>query len=387
MSQKSRQGNKKKLICAVVSVLLVAIVAVVSIVVIYPKLHTKAVAEVASIKAREFSQRTGWVTSEGRSYYYKNDGKKAIGATDIDGQNYFFDLRLGQMKTGWIDVDGQKSYYNEDGTRAVGAVNVGEEHYYFDQQGKMVTGWVEDNGERFYYGEDGQQYFGRHDVDGQSCWFNVTTGAYTELTCDPDKPMIALTWDDGPAPATKVVLDALEASGGRGTFFVVGNRIPYYEADVKRAVELGCEIANHTWEHAYLDKLSAEAIVSQLTQTNDIVEQLTGVRPTLMRPTGGRVNDTVRANVGMPMIYWSVDTEDWKTKNTQSTIDSVLSKAYDGAIILMHDLQDTTGEAAKTIIPELINRGYQLVTVSEMAAARGVTMENGVLYYDFAPAN
>ena len=99
-----------------------------------------------------------------------------------------------------------------------------------------------------------------------------------------------------------------------------------------------------------------------------------------MRPPYGAINDTVKANVGMPMILWSIDTLDWKTRNAQSTINNVMTKVKDGDIILMHDIHTETVDAALTLIPKLEEAGYQLVTVSEMAQAKGVTLENGKAY-------
>lgn len=206
-------------------------------------------------------------------------------------------------------------------------------------------------------------------------------------TIDPDKPMVALTFDDGPAPSTAGILDELEKAGGVCTFFIVGNRVDSYKDDVKRAAEMGCELANHTWEHANLSVLSADDIRRQVDLVNDKIEEVAGVRPTLLRSPGGRITDTITSTVNMPLIAWSIDTEDWKTKNAQSTIDSVMGKVYDGAIILMHDLQESTGEASKTIIPKLVEAGYQLVTVSELAQARGAQLQNGTVYYDFTPQN
>ena len=267
-----------------------------------------------------------------------------------------------------------------------GAVTIGDGHYYFDEQGAMFKGWLELDGKKYYYGEDGRQLFGEQTVDGQFCKFDDATGEFIETMIDPNKPMVALTWDDGPADATSVILDALEAVGGKGTFFVVGQRVDYYPDNVRRAVALGCEIGNHTWQHAYLDTLSAEDIQSQIQRTNDKVEEITGVRPTIMRPTGGRVNSAVKENVGMPMIQWTIDTLDWKTRDAKSTIDAVLNNVSDGDIVLMHDLYDATAEASKTIIPELVSRGYQLVTVSELAQYRG-GLEAGKQYFSFRPQN
>lgn len=93
----------------------------------------------------------------------------------------------------------------------------------------------------------------------------------------------------------------------------------------------------------------------------------------------------VDETIGMPNILWSVDTLDWKTRDTDATIKSVKEEAYDGAIILMHDLHEATTDAAKTIVPYLIDQGYQLVTVSEMAECRGVELEDGTRYYSMRP--
>ncbi len=85
----------------------------------------------------------------------------------------------------------------------------------------------------------------------------------------------------------------------------------------------------------------------------------------------------------MPLILWNIDTLDWKTRNAQSTIDNVMQNAKDGDIILMHDIHTESVDAAIVLIPKLIEEGYQLVTVSELAAAKGVKMQNGEKYTDF----
>ncbi|MBR2751369.1 MAG: DUF4214 domain-containing protein [Clostridiales bacterium] len=201
------------------------------------------------------------------------------------------------------------------------------------------------------------------------------------IIAKPEK-VIALTWDDGPnAPVTNRILDVLEKYGAHGTFFVVGNRCRTYRSCLIREVNLDCEIGNHTWDHTSLTKLSADGIRSQISQANDAVFNITGIRPKIMRPVGGAFNNTVRNNVGMPMIIWSVDTNDWKYRNAQHVIDEVLSHARDGEIVLMHDLYTTTADAVEVIVPELIARGYTLVTVSELAEYRGVEMENGGAYF------
>ena len=210
------------------------------------------------------------------------------------------------------------------------------------------------------------------------------------LQIDPNRPMVALTFDDGPnAAVTNRILASLEANGARATFFMVGNRVTgaANTAAVKRMAELGCEVANHTYEHKNITKLGADQVKAQLTKTNQIVSNTCQVSPVLMRPPGGAKNAAslnAVGDLGMASILWSVDTLDWKTRNKQKTIDAVLNHIKDGDIVLMHDLYTTTAEAAEVIIPELVKRGYQLVTVSEMAAFRG-GIEPGRSYSSFRP--
>ncbi len=223
-------------------------------------------------------------------------------------------------------------------------------------------------------------------ADGRPIEVEPAAGTLTSggRTIDPSKPMVALTFDDGPHPAVgNQIMDCFEQYGGRCTFFLVGDRVASRASEVVRMVNEGFEVANHTMNHKYLDSLSASEIQAQVNQCNDAIQSACGVRPTLMRLPGGNNNATVRANTGMPMIQWSLDTQDWKTRNTASTVEAVLSQVKDGDIVLMHELYESTGNAVLQIVPELINRGYQLVTVSEMAAAKGVTLEAGKLYSSF----
>lgn len=210
-----------------------------------------------------------------------------------------------------------------------------------------------------------------------------TAGRYV----DPSKPMVALTFDDGPSVHTARILDCLEANNARATFFMVGNRIGSYPATVKRMVDIGCEPASHTWNHAYITKLSSAELMTNLNQVDGALQAAAGVTAASMRPPGGFINDAAKATLaqkGIPAIMWSIDTLDWKTKNAQNTIDVVLGSVRDGDIILMHDLYETSADAAVVLIPELINRGYQLVTVSEMAACRGGA-QPGQAYHSFRP--
>ncbi len=141
--------------------------------------------------------------------------------------------------------------------------------------------------------------------------------------------------------------------------------------------------------HPKLDSLSPEQIISEVQGVSNIISSHIGHGAVSLRPPygSGIHEEKVTKNVGLPMIYWSVDTLDWKTKSKEKTVESVLSEARDGSIILMHDIHEWSVEAAIEVIPKLIEQGYQLVTVSELAAARGITLEPGVTYFNFYPTN
>ena len=207
---------------------------------------------------------------------------------------------------------------------------------------------------------------------------------------DPNKKIIALTFDDGPSTdetnGTSDLLDLLEQYDSKATFFCLGNRLNDESAPLlKRMVELGCEIGNHSYDHAQLTKLDAKGVRDEIDTTNELIKKYSGRDCRIIRPPYGAAdNDIVPANVSQPFIMWDMDTLDWKTKNAASVISLVekyKEQDWDGAVILMHDIHSTTIEACKTIIPELVNDGYQLVTVSELAYLKGVKLEPGKSYW------
>ena len=210
---------------------------------------------------------------------------------------------------------------------------------------------------------------------------------FSDVDCegiDPDKPMIALTFDDGPSIHTPRLLDMFEKYGGKGTFFVVGNLIDRNLQTVKRIVDDGHEIANHSWSHPDLKNLSASKVQKELTKTHDKIFEATGVNAKFMRPPYGSYNNNVKKsayNCTEAVLTWSVDTLDWKTRNANSVYNSIMSSAYDGAIILCHDLHGTTVDAMERVIPDLQEKGYQLVTVSQLYAMRGYRIYAGNVYY------
>lgn len=206
---------------------------------------------------------------------------------------------------------------------------------------------------------------------------------------DPSKPMVALTFDDGPdVQVDGVLMDELEKVNGRATFFVVGQRVEKFPEDIKNTVERGHEIGNHSYDHdIHLSSKGQDYIRNEFDKTDDAVEKAAGVRPALVRLPGGNISNDVKAVVKKPLIFWSIDTEDWRSRDAEKTQNSILSQVKDGDIVLMHALYLSTAQACKTVIPELHARGYQLVTVSELIHFRGQNVQggNGVQYKNFPP--
>lgn len=200
---------------------------------------------------------------------------------------------------------------------------------------------------------------------------------------DGTKPMVALTFDDGPSAHTDRLLDIFSASGGKGTFFIVGNVIEGREATLQRMVSSGHEIGGHSWNHRQMTKLDPAELTNQIMNTRAKLYQVTGMDTTIIRPPYGSYNDQVKATaaeLGVALINWSVDTLDWKHKDANKVYNSIMDQAKDGAIILCHDLHKSTVDAMERVIPDLIAQGYQLVTVSELFSHGGKEISPGQVY-------
>lgn len=193
---------------------------------------------------------------------------------------------------------------------------------------------------------------------------------------DPERPMVALTYDDGPsAESTNMILDALKTVGGRATFFLIGSQIYGENNDcVNREVEMGCEVGTHTYDHENLTHISDADVRHTALKCKYLIQFTSGIEADILRAPGGNCNETTLASlkrVGLPNIMWSVDPQDWKNKDANYVHDTVMQYTSDGDIVLMHDIHMTTAQASQRIIPELTAAGYQLVTVSELAAYHG----------------
>lgn len=185
---------------------------------------------------------------------------------------------------------------------------------------------------------------------------------------DPKSRVIALTFDDGPSvESTNIILESLKKFNAHATFFVLGSRVESHPEIVKKMTTLGNEVGNHSWDHSQLTKLSPKKIAVQVNKTQQIIKDSSNYEPTLLRPPYGAFDHKVIASCNsMDIALWDIDPEDWKIRNKEEIIHKVMSKADDGKVILLHDIYQTSAEAAEEIIRLLSEQHYQLVTVSEL---------------------
>ncbi|GII31653.1 polysaccharide deacetylase family protein [Planotetraspora mira] len=180
---------------------------------------------------------------------------------------------------------------------------------------------------------------------------------------------VALTFDDGPGDNTGHVLDTLAAHRARATFFMLGQMVTDGTRDfVRRMVSEGHELGNHSWDHPSLVGLSEGALRRELQRTQDVIQQVAGVRMRVMRPPYGSTNHEVEAMAkqeGLAQIMWDLDTLDWRDRNA-GLVAKRSGEAKPGDIVLMHDIHPTTVEALPRLLDELDRKKFTYVTVSEL---------------------
>ena len=204
-------------------------------------------------------------------------------------------------------------------------------------------------------------------------------GAVVDLAGDP--PLVALTFDDGPHPVnTRRLLDELALREIPATFFLVGSRLEGNEALVREMAEAGHQIGVHTWDHVMLSDISAEEFEAQVEQTRAALKELLGEGEYWFRPPYGILDPWLQAREEGPLIIWSVDPEDWKDRDVDRIVNTVLHRVRGGDIILMHDMYAASVDAAVEIADTLLEQGFCFVTVEELLHSAGVTPEAGKRY-------
>ena len=268
--------------------------------------------------------------------------------------------KAAQLTAGWHDDENGKWYQNADGTYFAGGMQeIDGSTYYFDDNGYIKTGWVEVGFDDYYFNDDG--------------------------TYDPSqhKTRIAFTFDDGPGEYTDELLDCLEENNAHATFFMLGQNVGSWESTVQRMADIGCEIGSHSWDHPNLYDLSMDSVAKEFSDTDAALEKACGQKASVARAPYGNWSDDIISTVGKPFFTWSLDSMDWSYLDVNKDYDAVMNgDLTDGSIILMHDIHEPSVQAAIKMIPELVQKGYKLMTVSELAVAKGVTLQ-GANYSDF----
>lgn len=281
-------------------------------------------------------------------------GKQPVmSASDVDKLKAAPSIGWHQDENGWW-------YQNRDGS------------YYQD-------GWQEVNGSTYYFNSNGYILTGWQTIDDKDCYFDED-GKYDETK---QRPMIALTFDDGPGEYTEELINCLVENNAKATFFMLGQNVEAYPEIAKELSDAGMELGNHSYSHPDLVTIGADAAAQQVSNTDAALKAATGFEATVMRPPGGSFNDSVKSAIDHPLIIWSIDTRDWATKSEDQTYQVVMDNAQDGSVVLMHDIHEWSVKAAIRMIPDLIAKGFKLVTVSELAEAKGKTLQSGNAYYYF----
>lgn len=192
---------------------------------------------------------------------------------------------------------------------------------------------------------------------------------------------VALTFDDGPrADTTELLLNGLRERGVAATFFVVGEQIAGNEELIRRMKAEGHQIGNHTYSHVRLTKAEKDTIIEEIHKTEVLLTEIVGQGSYWLRPPYGRITAAQTGQIHTPMIYWTLDPQDWKLLDAEKVTECVTAQVQPGDIILLHDFYPSSVDAALEIIDRLQAEGYAFVTVEELFRIQGITPEAGVLY-------
>ena len=200
-----------------------------------------------------------------------------------------------------------------------------------------------------------------------------------------DSKYVALTFDDGPSGKyTQALLDGLYDRGVTATFFLCGYRMKDYPDITQRIFDEGHEIGIHGYSHNTMKNMSRRSIAQEIMDTEDLLPE--GCRVRFLRPPGGFLSDPVvevaRAR-GLPILKWSVDPRDWATGDTAAIETAVLDRIKDGDIVLLHDMSDSSVDAALAIVDRLLEQDFEFVTVSELVYLRQAKLVPGKEYTAF----
>lgn len=198
---------------------------------------------------------------------------------------------------------------------------------------------------------------------------------------------VALTFDDGPSGRfTRRLLEGLEERDVKATFLLCGYRLETYQKLAQRIHDSGHEIGLHGYSHRDMATLSRRELTEEIEKTRKLLPE--GCAPVFLRPPGGKENrivEQVAKQEGLALLHWSVDPRDWAVHDADTVETAVVSQVQNGDVILLHDLSDSSVDAALAIIDRLQEEGFAFVTVSQLAELRGTQLLPGKVYQSFPP--
>ncbi len=288
----------------------------------------------------------------------REDGSGQAGCVQVTGsKNISYDAPGWQHDENgwWYACDESTCYVN-------GWQTLDDQQYHFNADGYLDTGWVALGGQGYYFDEDG--------------------------VYDPNKDaskLVALTFDDGPGEYTNRLLDILEENNAVATFFMLGECVDVYGEDViPRMIEMGCGIGNHSYDHSDMSTLSTSDCLKQFQETDALIGQYNnGQGASYIRFPYGSYTEEELAAIDKPSIYWDHDTLDWKITHATTLAGNVEEEMEGGNIVLMHDIHEWSVEAVGIYLPKLVQEGYEFVTLDELAAAKGYSLEPNTTYFGF----
>lgn len=195
---------------------------------------------------------------------------------------------------------------------------------------------------------------------------------------NPNRPMVALTYDDGPYRAVdSIIFETMKKYDARCTFYIVGSRLGEYELEtIKMGLDLNLEFGSHSMNHENISKLSYNDAYYTIVSVSDYVNNKLDYQMKTYRPPYGSRNYDLENGLDMVSVLWNVDSMDWSNRNEDYTYSNVVNKVNENDVVLMHSLYSSTAEATKRIVPELMDKGYQLVTVSELMEHLNIEKRN-----------
>lgn len=205
---------------------------------------------------------------------------------------------------------------------------------------------------------------------------------YKNENWEPDlnKKHIAFTFDDGPSSYDNKIIELLNDYHATATFFVVGNRIDSFPAEIKKMVDSGMEVGNHTFDHKYLGNLSDDEVINEFNMANNTYKNITGKDMEVIRPSYGAIKQSALDKMGKSSILWDIDTLDWKTRDTNKIYEEIMKNPQDGDIVLMHSLYESTANAVELSLKDLYSKGFEVVSVENLFKIKGKAYEPGKTY-------